>query len=123
MGRDRKKKLTPLVAMSIYAREHGISYGEVQTLVGKGKLSYEQLGCEAERSRYAPPKVEMKICPVCGLEFPSHRSYQKFCSATCQRESRRTYADYHKRRAENEEEQPENSHQGQQALCAAQQGL
>ena len=99
-------KLDPITAMVRYGKEHGMTYGEVQTLFVKGRLSYEQLGCEPRKNRYAPPEptLKLKICPVCGVEYAPNRDYQKFCSVTCQRESRRTYADYHKRRTTDKKE-------------------
>lgn len=95
----RRKKLTPLVAMSIWARQHGVSYGQAQTLMSAGKLTYEQLGCTAPKSAYTQePKYELKTCIMCGVQFEPNMPYQKYCGEKCRRKADNNRAAYYRRR-------------------------
>lgn len=100
----KKKQLTPLVAMSIWAKQHNASYGQAQMLMSAGKLTYDQLGVDAPKNVYAPiPRYELKICPECGIQFEPNMPYQKYCGLRCRRRVENRRAICHKRRPTDKE--------------------
>ena len=89
-------KLNALVAMSVYGREHGLTYPQVSALLESGKLTYEDMGAEnplsaldieAERTTtFDFEAFPVKRCEHCGKQIkdPSNPA-EKYCTYACKK--------------------------------------
>lgn len=104
---DRK---SPLVAMSVYAKEHRISYQEVSKMLADGKLTYEDIGAEnpvkvaAESEPIFQAEKMHTECQFCGKKISRPRVGKKYCSLDCTEKAK---AELAKRRAERRKERRE----------------
>lgn len=104
---DRK---SPLVAMSVYAKEHRISYQEVSKMLADGKLTYEDIGAENPvkvAAESEPIWQEEKVnteCQFCGKKITRPRVGKKYCSLECTEKAK---AELAKRRAKHRKERKE----------------
>lgn len=88
-----------LTAMVLYGRKHGLTYGEVQTLFIKGRLTYEDIGAdrpeehkvrEYDSNDWIEELNKSRICRRCMCAFVPVRSYrEQYCSPECAAEAKR----------------------------------
>jgi len=88
--------MNDLVIMARYAKEHGMTYGQVALKLSTGELTHEEIGLQRPQIRKAPKEKsterfvaaeaftpEQRTCPVCGKKFIAYKRRARTCSTEC----------------------------------------
>lgn len=88
--------------MAKFAKEHGITYGQLQLMLDKGEITYEHIGVKkTDKVKHEQNLVLAEWgqeCNICGKLFIRDDKREKYCCDDCRNVAKLKYAQdsYHK---------------------------